>query len=155
MLAHQWWAVVAVGAWWGHRCPGGRFVGVIVCTIIILGHRCIGVVQSSIIMWCLSNDQCHCLSFGCHIAISDVAPGFWVNREMERGVLGSPGGKPLWMVMMSCVITVVLHCHRCCCVDVADASFLAMVGDVAFPHHSNGVGVWWGLTKVVGGRGQW
>jgi len=54
---------------------------------------------------------------------------------------------------------VVHHHHRpassLCCIDVADTSFLAMVGDVAFLCCSDGVGVWQGSTKVVGGCGQW
>ena len=30
----------------------------------------------------------HCSSFGCHVAISDVAPGFRVNKINERGGCG-------------------------------------------------------------------
>jgi len=49
----------------------------------------------------------------------------------------------------------VMHRHCCHCINVADTGFLAVVGDVVFPCHSDGVGVWQGSTKVVGGRGQW
>ena len=33
----------------------------------------------------------HCSSFGCHVAVSDVVPGFCVNTKNEReGCAGSP-----------------------------------------------------------------
>jgi len=42
-------------------------------------------LSCSICLMTTNNDRCHCSLFGCHVAISDVAPGFRVNREMERG----------------------------------------------------------------------
>jgi len=106
----------------------------------------------------MNNDISHCLLFGCHVAISDVAPGFQVNREMERG-----GCVGLTWRKTPMDGDNIVHCHHHPAlsllllhrVDVVDTGFLAVVGDVVFPCHSDGVGAWQGSMKVVGGCGQW
>jgi len=106
----------------------------------------------------MNNGISSCSLFGCHIAISNVAPGFQVNREMERGGCVGLTWRKTPMDGDNAV-----HCHHhpalslssLHCVNVADTSFLAMVGDMVFPRCSDGVGAWQGSTKVVGGCGQW
>ena len=106
----------------------------------------------------MNNDISCCSSFGCHVAISDVAPGFWVNREMERGACVGLTWRKTPMDGDD-----IMHRHHrpasslslLHCVNVVDTSFLAMVGDVAFPCCSGGVGAWQGSTVIVGGHGQW
>jgi len=32
-----------------------------------------------------NDNQCHCLLFGCHVAVGNVAPGFCVKKMIGRG----------------------------------------------------------------------
>ena len=126
---------------WVKDCAGSPMVG---CCC----HWC---MVGSLLSWgsfrwhhCLHHHHpglplhCCCSSFGCHVAISDVAPGFWVNREMERGACVGLTWRKTPMDGDD-----IMHCrHRPAsslsllhCVNVVDTSFLAMVGDMAFCLH--------------------
>ena len=59
----------------------------------------------------MNNNISCCSSFGCHVAISNVAPGFWVNREMERG-----GCVGLTWRKTPMDGDDIVHHHHCCCI---------------------------------------
>ena len=50
----------------------------------------------------------HCSWSGCHIADSDVAPGFVVRRGRGRTPASLPGWHRPWRVMVLCVVIIVL-----------------------------------------------
>ena len=51
--------------------------------VVVLSHRCLDVSEGLERVWDMTHqtgttndDQCHCSSFGCHIADGNMAPGF-------------------------------------------------------------------------------
>ena len=69
------------------------------CAVLLLSHHSFPVCQQgglrwgNILTWCpgMNNNKQrtmtigHRSSFGCHVAVSDVAPGTHVNKINERG----------------------------------------------------------------------
>ena len=95
------WALIAIGAWWW-------WVLITICqwwcwALIAVRVTALGVLIAvgrwALVIVCVATLSIHCchLLFGCHVALSDMAPGHWGAR---------------WLFIVVSIV-IVVHCCQC------------------------------------------